>query len=430
MRKKQIYRDWQLLTLNNLKSKLLPVIFLTPLRAGVILITPLFTWLVSRICTVRSNNGIHWLLVFILFSGLYGILNESNNWANVILAISIEIPVFYLLFADYVKIKEQNYVCFIKASTWVLGIIDLLGFYTFFFYHIKGEDSFGIPYGSHFTSVHGMSLMNAIMFFYYSFNNIYKREWINKIIAGYFFICFVMCFYGLGTLCMGAVLGVYGLSNFKFKKIIGFSLIILIAGYIVLRSNSNNVSYMESKVTQSYSYNNLNEAPRKIRFVARAYDRFCKSPITDNLFGFGPGSYNGRVAFLLNDDAKNPFTEIFGTQMPQFHVADVYIYWSKRWVSMSKYNDGTINKPNSSLVSIIMENGMLFAALFLFLWGRMMFCFFVNRSNKIYMSLFLINLFFFLNFVTEQWLETSEFLFFAVFSGINVAFARSIGSIN
>lgn len=410
---------------SNFIAKTLPFFFLTPLRAGVILITPLFIWLVKKIATIKLNKATSLLIFLLLFSALYGELNETNELANALLALFIEIPIVYLFFAEHIKIDNYNYSFFIRSCTWILLIIDLLGFYTFFYYNIRGEDSFGIPYGQHFTSVHGLSLLNAIMFIYYIFNNLFKKTWINKLFATFFFISFVMCFYGLGLLCLGAVLGVYSLTYFNLKKIIGFTLVIGIAGYLVFNTNRNNLAYVEKKIDDTYNYDVLYEAPRKIQFAAKAYDRFCTSPVTDNLFGFGPGSYNGRIAFLLNIDANNPFTDLFGRHMPVYHQSDVWTFWSKTWVSINKYNDGTINKPNSSLVSIIMENGVLFAFLFLFLWVRMMFVLFTKRENSMYTSLFLIHAFMFLNFVTEQWLETSEFLFFVIFSGVNMALLNS-----
>lgn len=424
--KKESFLDWSVPAFSNFKVKIIPLIFFTPVRAAVIAVAPIFIWLVRRFVRIELNRSTQLLLSFLVLSAIYGILNDTNDISNALLGLFIEVPIVYLFFTDYTKIEDNDYTGFIKGCTWVLVVIDLLGFYTFFFYHVRGEDSFGIPYGQHFTSVHGLSLMNVIMFIFYTFNNFYRQFLTNKLLAAFFFISFVMCFYGLGVVCLGIALGIYALTYLNLKKIIGLGIFVAIAAYVVMNTNSQNVTYVENKIQDSYSYDYLQDAPRKVQFAAKAYDRFGELPPLDYVFGLGPGAYNGRIAFLLNNDATNPFTEVAGYHMPIYHETDVWPYWNSSFVSMIKYTDGTINKPHSSVISVIMENGVPFALLFFFLWGRRMFRLFINRSQGVYTSMFLIHLFFFFNFITEQWFETSEFLFFAIFSGVNLAYSRNL----
>lgn len=164
------------------------------------------------------------------------------------------------------------------------------------------------------------------------------------------------------------------------------------------------------------------DAPRKIKFVRTAINRYSNSSIIEKIMGYGPGAYNGRVASLLGEDSKNPFTQYLGSSMPKYYKSDVYCYWNKFFVSVSKYNDGTINKPHSSLISIFMENGTIFGLLFIGLWVKRLFFLCKRRNEAIFGHLFFVNLFFFFNFITEQWFETSEFLFFVIYCSLTMAY--------
>lgn len=152
-----------------------------------------------------------------------------------------------------------------------------------------------------------------------------------------------------------------------------------------------------------------NDARKAMAFVN------YKKIVTENpevlLWGCGPGGYNSRTAFLINNDANNPFTFLIGHAMPIYHLKYIYPLWNSSFVSQYEYNDGSRNKPFSSCLSVLSEYGIIFFfvlySFFLRIWHKNIRAKWgTYRFSVLYDSIFMFLMLFF-----DQWIETSEMVF-------------------
>lgn len=408
-----------------IKKAHIPLLFLTPVRAVVILITPYFAYWMKKNVKFKLSNVTKLLFTLFVVSSVCGLFGDTDTWQNVLVACLIQLPIIYLFSCKYIDVSKRLYRVFILYSTFFLVLVDIGGFFAFILYHVRGEDSFGLLYGRHFTSVHGLSLLNALFFFFFFLNNFFKKDMYNRGLSAFFLVSFIMCFYGLGLVSFVFTLGLFFILNVNPKKFILGAFLVFLSLFFIIKFNESNLNYVERKINEfEIGITRNYDAPRKVQFVRTAIKRYSESSIIEKMMGFGPGAYNGRVASLLGEDSDNPFTQYLGSSMPKYYRSDVYRYWNKSFVSVSNFNDGTINKPHSSLISIFMENGTLFGILFIGLWIKRLFFLGEKRSDSLYGHLFLVNLFFLFNFITEQWFETSEFLFFVIYNSLTIAYKK------
>lgn len=406
-----------------IKRNKIPLLLLTPLRAVVILIMPFFLNLTKRHGTIRKGRLTMWLLILFFFSSVIGLVNGTNCVQNTLLSWYIVVPIIIIFTSSINNISEKNYGYFISATTIIVGIIDFIGYFTYAYY--RTEDEFGIPYGHHFNNVHGLSILNAILFFF--FFTKYMREKHNRdlFLMLYFIASFIMCFYGVGLVILLITMTMYFIPKLKLKMVLSFSVIATMGFLLIWYANRSNIEYIGTQL--GHFEENSEQSPRKIQFLYTYLDRISESSPVEKTFGFGPGSYNGRIAFLLNEEASNPFTKILGNTMPKFHEKDVFPYWNKISYDNSLYRGGTANKPNSSLVSICAEDGFVFAFLFFGYWIIRIKRAYKNADRHyLYSFLYLTHLFLLLNCISEQWLETSEFLFYAILCGLTDSILKSL----
>lgn len=404
------------------RKNAIPLILLTPLRAMTIVIMPYFLVMLKK--RFKGGNTAKSLLILLFISSIYGLFNGTDEWQNVLLSWFILSPIVYLFCSDFRNIRHDLFIRFVKYSTIIIGIIDFLVFFTYFIYGT--EDDFGLPYGHHFNNVHGLSMLNAIMFFYYGakyFHGIKDKKYI--FLTCYFFICFIMCFYGTGLLILILTITLFLIIRVKLKQ----QLLIISLGIIgfgtIYYVNRNNLIYLETQIGHFTNNKDITKVPRKILFLQTVNERLHEETIGEILCGFGPGSYNGRIAFLLNKEAENPFVEAIGKTMPKYHKSDVFIYWNAEAYDNSLFRGGTANKPNSSFISIFMENGILFGLVFFGFWIRKIFRYAQHcKRSSIYIFLFLAHVFYFISAISEQWIETSEFLYYIIFCGFSEAYIK------
>jgi hypothetical protein len=274
------------------------------------------------------------------------------------------------------------------------------------------EDAFGFAYGDHFNRVHGLAIINAILSFYY-LSKILAKDNSKKDIFNFlfFFTSFVFCFYGLGLICIIITFAIYVLTQFNLKQFIIATSILIGVFFIINKTNSGNINYIEYNVT-SFASDDIENAPRKLLLFYQYYNFITESP-SIAIVGTGPGGYNGRIAFLLNNDSDNIFTKIFGHKMPFYHQNGAYMLWNEDTVSLENYTDGTRNKPFSSMISIFAENGIIFGIIFtIFFIGQILKT--VNKKDSIYIFLLLSYSYMFLLLILDMWIESSEFLYFAL----------------
>lgn len=398
------------------------VILLTFLRASVIVLMPIIFLVVIKIQGLKLNKLITlvFLLIFLL-SSFFGLIFHRTTIPNVLLSGYILMPLIILVTMKPSTNFERTrllYQLFVKYSSRILYVVNFLGFVSYIFiWKLQREDALGFAYGSHFGAVHGLAIVNLLMFFYYLselLNNRYNRFLALNTL--FFLTSFIFCFYGLALICLILTIVVFLFLQWN-KKFLFFAILLFGSSvFFVSRFNSRNIEYIKSNIEKAIY--NPHDA-RKILMYFKFLDFFYESP--DYLIlGVGPGGYNGRVAFLLNEDSENIYTNIFGNQMPIYHRQNAYAFWNKNIVSYDKFTDGTRNKPFSSFVSLISELGVLFGLLF--------FAFFILnvKSNYKYLrkkpnSLFVLLsvIFILFLFLFDMIIETSEFLFFTLFFQFN-----------
>ncbi len=389
---------------------LLCLLLLTPLRAAFILVAPLVVYVTFNLFFERTfNKRTRMMTALFLASTLIGLLFfRTTSISNVLLSLWIVYPILFFLFAKINNIDDKVIRYFIQVSSIIILIIDLLGIILGFvlgFY----SDFMTRSYGSHFAGMNGLAILNAIYLLYY-INKYKKTANIKAVIYALFFaLGVVVCECGLVLVCfILALVVIYSLR----LKIIYVPLLVVFVFSIV---------YFISYVSQDYEYykNTLSLLMDKDiwEYNFRKIMVFInyKAVLEDNpmsfILGNGPGSYNSRIAFLLNDDAQNPFTAVFGHSMPVYHSLYVYPLWDQSEVNIEAFNDGSRNKPFSSFLSIISEYGIIMFIL--------VSTFFVGIYNKYknaklgesgFIILF-ITVFMLLMLLLDQWLETSEMFY-------------------
>lgn len=400
------------------KKKIYPFLwcsfFCTPLRAIIIALSPIIPKLSKVFFYSKLNKEISILFIISLISSIVGLLRGSVDLANVILFTWVCFPIFYILFCDIEK--KRTFISWEKLFKYLrlfLIAIDIIGFVCRFLI-FKTVDDFGKAYGEHFKGVSGLCVLNAfVMLYYLSF--ILKGDYSKKTISYFiFFLCsFIFCFSGLTLITLIIVLFIYLLSNLKLSgNILKIIIVLIIGGFIFTHTATEILKYNTRNIELFLNNADAQDNARKRVMYANFFNHMSENT-TLLLTGVGPGGYNSRICFLLNDDSNNIFTSILGNHMPQYHKADIYPLWNNDIVSFDKYTDGARNKPFSSLVGICAEVGIIFFIFFTVFWLKKIIYFRKKaKYDTDYLYLFLLNSFMYLLLATEYWLESSEFILF------------------
>ena len=399
-----------------LENNLYLAVLLTPLRViGIIILPFLARYLCHKYHIVFTAYSK--ILIFFLFvSSFLGLLQGTTLLTNVLLSLWIYIPILILYSSKFVNSCKSLLENLMWLSSWLLLLIDSLGFVTYFYN--RNDDEFGVPYGSHFNGVHGLALLNAFVVLYYlSFLIQRKANRQDKFFLFFFLISFIMCFNGLLLVLLSVVLISYILFKVRTKQILmGIAFLSVFFMYIYY-VNSDNINYIVSSISIFYNNDDV-EKPRKVEMFQKAYRRLKTQDFLSLLFGNGPGSYNGRVAFMLNTESNNVFTDLLGHSMPILHKKDVFELWNEDLYSMP-YNDGTINRPHVSLISLIIENGLIFTFVFLCYWiVQIKRGFKLQNKDPLALFYYFSLLFMLLCVCFEQWIESTEFIFFLIIIGL------------
>ena len=404
-------------------SNAISILFLTPLRAMVILIAPLLPFLVKRYFCCKINKKVSILYCIIIVSSLIGLLRGYVYFANVVLYLWICFPIIYLLFGD-VKGSVSSAVSWdalFRSLRWWLIIIDVCGFICRFII-FRTVDDFGFAYGTHFKGVSGLCVVNAFMVLYY-LSHLLRSEVSKSNINNFlFFFCsFIFCYSGLTAITFVITIIIYFILNIKPKNLIK-AVILFLFGLIVLMYSAKEIIYYNIRNVELFmSAEDAQDNARKRVMYSNFFD-LMYSDFSVDVIGVGPGGYNSRICFLLNDDSDNIFTTVLGHHMPPYHKNDIYPLWNRAFVSFEAFTDGARNKPFSSIVAFGAEAGLIFLFLFSLFWFRSMNTFRkLSRKDGDYLYLFLLNVFMFLLLITEYWFESSEFILFLIIQNTLIA---------
>ena len=200
------------------------------------------------------------------------------------------------------------------------------------------------------------------------------------------------------------------------------AVILFLFGLIVLMYSAKEIIYYNIRNVELFmSAEDAQDNARKRVMYSNFFD-LMYSDFSVDVIGVGPGGYNSRICFLLNDDSDNIFTTVLGHHMPPYHKNDIYPLWNRAFVSFEAFTDGARNKPFSSIVAFGAEAGLIFLFLFSLFWFRSMNTFRkLSRKDGDYLYLFLLNVFMFLLLITEYWFESSEFILFLIIQNTLIA---------
>lgn len=403
-------------------SYILSILFVSPLRAVIILITPLLPLALKNLFQGEFNKDIIILYSLIGISSMIGLFRGYIDFANFILYIWICFPIVYLMFCDIRKVKPLvTWNTFLKSLRFWLIIIDLGGFICRFIV-FRTVDDFGYLYGTHFKGVSGLSVVNAYVMLYY-LSYILKGNISKKIILNFlfFFFSFIFCFSGLTVLTFAITIVIYLIANIKLRNLFKI-LIVLILSIIVLTYTAKDILDYNKKNIELFLDKDDSQNNARKRVMYYNFYELITTDMSVIFTGVGPGGYNSRTCFLINDDSDNIFTKLLGHHMPKYHNEYIYPLWNSDLVSYDSYTDGARNKPFSSFVAFGAEIGIIFLIIFYLFWFKRINKMRIESKNDTdYLYLFLLNTFVCLLLLTEYWFESSEFILYIIIQNIIIS---------
>lgn len=420
---------------NNERYWVLTLLLLTPLRMTTIVLTLPIVVYVYRNFKIRFTNSSFFFLILSIITTFFGLFVKTTYLPNVFdfwfrympilcLSMCISLPK-----CNFVPCKNFNLPTFVRIAEFVIIIIDLFGFLAFATkFTTMGEDVFGLPYGAHFRKVHGLAIINAIFFFYnYSLTEqrFTKQNLIKTI---FFFISFIFCFYGLSLMILLISFIIYAIVCYikKIKYILYICVFLYATAQIVDHFNPHFLFYIENNLT--IDKNDDFENKRKFLFYKNTID-YYKNELPLSVIGTGPGGYSSRTTFNFNDESNYQFTKLFGHTMPPKHYEYVYPLWNKFVASFDEGTDGTRNQPYSSLITILVELGIIPFILFMSCYiGKIHFYMKHINEHFLFRFLFIGNLYFLMSAATDWWFECSEYLFFLIFELLSINHLRLLSN--
>lgn len=327
------------------------------------------------------------LCVFVLSIFSYVV---NGLWTmNLILSLYLIFPSLTLILSRPSNKRPEGYnsiKLFWNISSFFLIVVDISAFGTFlwlrfvnFFIRPLGsdvlDDSFHGIYGSGGLGGHILSIFNIIFAVRFFAVKEYKK-------ATFFLVSSILGFYGLGlVLTIIALVWVFRKFIFnirlaKYMLLMGF--LVYAAAMVIKIVNPHNYNYVQNTLNsfliKDFDYEKEMEnarnyetssTPRKITFFAGVYHRLIEDPQI-LLYGTSPGTYNSRVAFLLNGDlSKTAFLKDNVQIRPTYHEKDIYYLFNSISTRVS-WMGGTRHQPFSSIVSVLVEYGLLvFIVIFL-----------------------------------------------------------------
>ncbi|ANG61163.1 hypothetical protein A8C75_00955 [Marinobacterium aestuarii] len=347
-------------------------IFLSPLRNLSVFISPLTLILFVKKLRVKD------ILIFFLW-GIISILSfiELNGVIvlNYIVSSLLLFPFLFLLifhrsfFSSLTSYRVDQFLCFFFHVLIINGIVGLIQF------SINPADDSAIGfYGRSGLQMHGLAILYVFSFVYfYTSDSKYF-----KIKSFFSLVFFVTCFYGIGLVVfsLSLLLAIIISSKNKIRAIFYVMVLFCFMAFVIFHVNRsaffyniNNIVVFFGAVVSVFDNSHYYDyyVPRKILVFINYVDMVRENP---SLFvtGVGGGGFNSRAAFLLNGDYSS--LSFLPTSVTNYHFKYVMPLWSKEILSQ-QYQDGSMNQPFSSFLSILAEYGFLGIAFIVFMLSRL-----------------------------------------------------------
>lgn len=298
-------------------------------------------------------------LVLYLFCTIYWFYN-GLLFPNYVVSTFILFSVIAFLKIDsivqYVKIEKViKFVIILMSINSCIGLVQMAAF--------RNPDAFIGMFGRGGLQGHGLAIIYALLsvFIYYEKGIFSPKKRTTLLVL--FALSFILCFYGSGLIY--AALSMMCAFIFS-KKINHFfaALIVIPIFFLLVFAFDENVFYYNLNVF-FYFVEHVNfwaetgstdNAPRRLILFFNYLELISKD-FSFFFMGSGPGTFNSRVSFLLNGD----YSSLAFLPVSIHENARDYVFplWNTELISKG-YQDGSMNQPFSSLVSVLSEYGFIF----------------------------------------------------------------------
>ena len=341
---------------------LLAVLFCTYFRLSLLFIYPLITIVVFYLFNWKLSRNAVWifgiLLICWLLSFRHGLYLKYN-----IVSFYYYLPFLLLLLANPHPEKEHPnfFKLLMNALTAIVIINDIPGIIQYWMY--PNDDSFVGIYGIFTVSQNGLSLLNAILFFYYLAKYQDNKIHINLVLLLFFLVCCVLGFYGAGqmVLIVSIILTFLKIKGKNILQLVAVSIVALSIMVVLMKLISPNTLDYNINIIRLFLDPSAPGAPRKLTAFQNYFISY-PSHFDDFLFGSGPGTFNSRSAFMVGSPTYFNFDFIKSATQPFYFKNYAYPLWN--YSNTGPY-DGFMNQPFSSILTLLGEYGLIFTSLIL-----------------------------------------------------------------
>ena len=296
-------------------------------------------------------------------------LLDDFYWANALFFSAYFFTITSIIGASKSENPKEWLSLFINISAIILFFNNLLGFYQY--YIDPWDDAFIGFYGRHGVAMHGLAIINVTLSAWFWYQSYVNLKWFKPLLALYFLVSFIFCFYGVGLIAVVLSLGlvIFLTSKFKNLALISIPCILLLLSVKFIAPNTfdynvKNIGNTFRAFSDTSELGNVTISRKVLAF--RNYGRMVKEEPSILLTGTGAGTWNSRSSFLLNGDyaPNNGVEKLVGVH--RHPMAERYIFplWNSIIV-IPLDMDGTRNQPFSSLLTLFAEFGIVFALLIL-----------------------------------------------------------------
>jgi len=358
---------------------LLAVLFCTYLRLSLLFVYPLIAVFIFYLCNWKLSRNALWIFALLLICWVFSFRNGLYLKYNLV-SFYYYLPFLLLLFANPQPGKEHPnfFKLMMTALTGVVIINDIPGIIQYCIH--PNDDSFVGIYGIFTVSQNGLSILNAILFFYYLAKFQSDKKYINLGLLVFFLICCVLGFYGAGQLVLIASI-VLSFLKIKGKNLIQLALVSIVTLSVVvilMKLISPNTLDYNINIIRLFLDPSAPGAPRKLTAFQNYFTAY-PSHIIDFLFGSGPGTFNSRSAFMVGSPTYFNVDFIKSDVQPFYFKNYAYPLWN--YTNTGPY-DGFMNQPFSSLLALLGEYGLIITSLILVVIGNR-FVYYSRISNDL-----------------------------------------------
>lgn len=358
---------------------------LTLARPLLFFVYPVLVFLIFLILRLRLYKAVGVASLSIMVVGVVSMMMEGFFLFNLLSSLYITLTTILFISAKPVKREQHLNKAYFKSFFKVFS-------YTLFFVNVSAaiyavlvlasteypEDIFTGLYGTGGFGSHSLSVINFLVATYYFFNKKLQK-------FAFFFVCGILGFYGQGILIYVLALLLVLLplvlkDIFLTLKIVFVAIGFFAVIYIIKPSNFDYIEKNFAYATLVFYEFDYDEEIQKMknhertwvpRYITLLYgtQKLLFSNPKVALLGTSPGTYNSRVAFYLNGDfIGNKTIRKYFNYRTEYHRNMVMPIQNRNYLQNTSWNDGTRNQPFSSLVSILVEYGLLIGSIILFLF--------------------------------------------------------------